>query len=317
MNESHPHDEDAAVRGALREVFDEWQTQAPAAPDRAVLERRASSLSAGSHPARPLLPRVFRLGAAMAVAAGLIAIVMLALRDDPVLGPRAALLRAAERYQGARDAELRVKFDIPGVRSLLKIFGSEGEPPEAKYFRLLVRAPREYVVAEIDGPNGEWNDTLQLDGFDGKRSWSYDRKKRHVVISDPPDSEEDRERREKTDLMDYLSLDYTTELADEEKYRVTELTGPADERVGRRVLRLEAVPEEVTKGFRPAWTESEIHIDARTGQMQKVIVEAEVLGASMLRFEIDLVATDVGLTDDQLRFGGYLGDDILVIDENR
>lgn len=312
----HPDDpqEDDRTRNALVGAFTEMIATAPAPPSVDELARAAPRCAQARRRRHATL-------AAMAAAAALVIAFLFYPFGDRATSARVALAQAAQKYLNLDDAEFRVVFDFTGMQSLARLLGSDTRA-EPKHYKLLVRSPHDFVFQELDASRGTWNDTLDIVGFDGGIAWDYDPKTRCIEVR-PPKSlhAEGRADGELQDMdwLSYLSFDFARELQqrdgehDADRVHVEDITGASDERVGRRILRLQPKATDQSR-FAASWSESVLTIDVRTGLIQKATIEAQLVGLSLLRFEIDLVGTNRGIATDSFRWQTYLDENTVSID---
>jgi len=291
------------TREALAATFAEAMANAPAPP----VSTATSPPATGSARRPRHRGRLIRLITGTGIAAAVVLALVLNLYHPPTAAAADELLkRAAERHLGLEDAEFFVTLESQLAQMLGKLFNAKPRKiSEPAYFRIVVQAPNRFLVHEVQSVNSRKMKSGEVMGFDGRRGWKYDPEKGRVEVGKRGEltfkwgAGETKLKTDlaKQDLLGFLSWDFVKSLGEShEKYRITEVTGPFDRRIRRRVFRLEPAPKEPTEAAKKQWVfaRTVLTIDPSRDMIEKMVFDIDLSGLSILRVKLELAEINAG-----------------------
>jgi len=276
-----------SLRSSLQQVFRATMAGAPPVPERLL-------------PTRP--PHRLRMGvvagAAAALAVATLVLVLPQRRLDA--SPLATLKRAASAYQRLDDAELWVSVESQAAQLLERLVSKTTDQSDRTITRVFVRSPGLMLIQKLGDPQAPPSASEPIQGWDGRVSWSYDPREGVVHLrAEPPlsvsvtDAGEQHPRN--LDLMQLLSWSLVRELSEAtDSFTIEELTGPSEERCGRRVMRVsaKATPDEDGVMKKLFWAGAQVTVDASRDRIEKLVVDVSFAGLSLLRFTVEVARYD-------------------------
>jgi hypothetical protein len=302
------------TRRALAETFAETMANAPA--PRVLHAPPPSTEATARRPRRR--GRLIRLVTAVGIAAAVILALVLNLYHPPTAAAADELLkRAAERHLALDDAEFFVTLESQLAQMLGKLFNAKPKKiTKPAYFRIVVKAPNRFLVHRVESVNSRKTKSGEVMGFDGRRGWKYDPEKGHVEVGRRGEltfkwgTGETKLKTDlaKEDLLGFLSWDFVKSLGEsDENYRITEVTGPFDRRIRRRVFRLEPAPKEPKKDGKKQWVfaRTVLTIDPSRNMIEKMVFDIDLSGLSILRVKLELAEINTGYEETDFGYRSY------------
>jgi len=301
----------ARTRRTLAETFAETMAGAPAPP------ARTGARPAAAAKGRPAgrRGRLIRLVTAAGLAAAVILALVLNLYHPPTAAAADELLkRAAERHLTLEDAEFFVTLESQLAQVLGTLFDAKPRKiTEPGHFRIVVKAPNRFLVHEVESAISRTMKSGEVMGFDGRNGWKYDPTKGRVEVGRRGEMRfkwgagetKLKTDLEKDDLLGFLSWDFVKSLGESHRrYRITEVTGPFDRRIGRRVFRLEPAPKaSETKQW--VFARTVLTIDPSRDMIEKMVFDIDLSGLSLLRITLELAEINTGYEEADFSYRTY------------
>jgi hypothetical protein len=277
-----------SLRSSLQQVFRATMASAPPVPERLLPRRTTHRLRMG-----------VVAGAAAALVVATLVLVLPQRRLDA--SPLATLKRAAGAYQRLDDVELWVSVESQAAQLLERLVSKTTDQSDRTITRVFVRSPGLMLIQKLSDPRAPLSASEPIQGWDGRASWSYDPREGVVRLgAEPPisvsvsDAGEQHPRN--LDLMELLSWRLVRELNEaNDSFTIEELTGPSDERCGRRVMRVSpkaATPDEDGVMKKLFWAGAQVTVDASQDRIEKLVVDVSFAGLSLLRFTVEVARYD-------------------------
>lgn len=229
--------------------------------------------------------------------------------------PAAFFQHAASQFLELRDAELYATFSTEGVSILKSLFekDKQAEDRPTRIMRVLMKAPDYFLVHPVANTRSTAVAPGEITGFDGNRAWTYDPATNEITL----DKTKFRvalanEKTTTTMTLDkssgnffklLTSWDSLAEVARGKGATIVETTGPADERVGRRVFVFS--PDEKSKDRKWAMQNFRVTVDAKHARIERLEYDFRVIGLSLIKCDVQLARTDLGLTASDFQMNRY------------
>lgn len=239
--------------------------------------------------------------------------------------PRAVLSRAAAAYGAATDVEVIATIELPAIAALVQLFGDEKskEKPVGQSFRLLAKSPDMLLIQDIPDRTAGWSKERPISGFDGAHSWSFDPATNVLSLRDGGLNLEvsgtslkvAEDGKRKGDLLELLSWGFVKRIqADEGAFRLKEITGPTDERVGRRVFELVPTPDGAAAD-EMVWARAEITIDPERDLIEKMAWDLSIGPFSLVKLTAEVAAADRGIDATRFAYQTHARPDAKIVRE--
>jgi len=300
-----------ATRGALGRTFTETMASAPPPP-----------------PAmRPAARKTGRLRwiAALGAVAAVLVIAVFHIYEPKEAAAADLLKQAAGRHLKLEDVEFFATVESELFQTLGRLFDVKPKKhTKPTYLRILAAAPDRLVIHDVENLNTREIKSGEVVGYRGQAAWKYDAKKGHVVVGKPDEitfgflggSTRIKKGPGQADLFKSLSWDFVRSMAEnEDDQRITEITGPFDRRIGRRVFRIEPKPGDTGK-TQWVWGRAVLTINPGENLIEKMVFDLDFSGVSLLRITLELAEANPGLADAVFDYRTYAPPDTPVVEKD-
>jgi len=289
------HEDIQTTRDTLGRTFAVAMASAPAAPP--ALSTRAPAARRG---------RLLRLRwiAVAGVAAAVLVFALFNLFEVEEAAAADVLKMAADRHLDLEEYEFFATIDSEFFQVLGNIFDVKPKTSAGSTcLRILARAPDWFVIHEVENLNTRKVKAGEVVGFQGETAWKYDPEKGEVTFCKSGDMTfgflggKTRIKKGHSNLFKLLSWDFYRSMADDQEHQqITEITGPFDRRIRRRVFRLQPKPKADGKK-QWIWSKTDVTINPAENLVERMEFDINLTGISIFGVKIELAEANPGLSD--------------------